>query len=218
MQTSELAALIKSRRSIRKWQDKPVPQQMLLDAIELGTWAPNSGNQQNWRFYVIFNTNTVKDIAAAWKEGASKMAYRTEMGQTSSNTPPGAHFTPSMLLSLAPAIIAVGTRRVARPMEEEIAKRAPTDDRAAKMLEWSNTLNARIQSVSAAIAYLLLALHQMGLGAFWMTGPLRLCKGEVEKILKVQDIDIVALIPVGYPAETPSSKRKPVSEVCEIIR
>ena len=32
-------------------------------------------------------------------------------------------------------------------------------------LQWSNTINARIQSVSAAIAYLLLVLHQMGLVA-----------------------------------------------------
>jgi nitroreductase len=59
----------------------------------------------------------------------------------------------------------------------------------------------------------------MGLGAVWMTGPLPQCKGEVEKILKVPaTMDIVALIPVGYPAESPSRSRKPVSEVCEIIR
>jgi len=46
MQTSDFTTLIKSRRSIRNWQDKPVPEQLLIDAIELGTWAPNGGNQQ----------------------------------------------------------------------------------------------------------------------------------------------------------------------------
>ena len=36
METSELASLIKSRRSIRAWQDKDVPEQLLLQAVEPG--------------------------------------------------------------------------------------------------------------------------------------------------------------------------------------
>jgi nitroreductase len=73
--------------------------------------------------------------------------------------------------------------------------------------------------VSAAIAYLLLILHQMGLGAVWMTGPM-LAKGSIESILKVpQDMDIVALIPVGYRGERPMLKgRRPLKEICEIVK
>jgi len=86
------------------------------------------------------------------------------------------------------------------------------------VLKWATTVDSRIQSVSVAISYLLLALHQMGLGAVWMTGPLPQSKGEIEKILKVPEtMDIVALIPVGYPAESPTRDRKPVGEVCTII-
>ena len=39
MNLTDLANLIKSRRSIRVWQDKPVPEEMLLQAIELATYA-----------------------------------------------------------------------------------------------------------------------------------------------------------------------------------
>jgi nitroreductase len=79
-------------------------------------------------------------------------------------------------------------------------------------------VDARIQSVSAAIAYLLLALHQLGLGALWMTSPLPQSKGEVEKILNCPSgMDIVALMPVGYPAEKPTRTRKPIREVSTII-
>jgi len=86
-------------------------------------------------------------------------------------------------------------------------------------LKWTTTVDARIQSVSAAITTLLLALHQMGLGAVWMTGPLPSCKGDLEKILGVApNMDIVALIPVGYPAESPIRNRKPAKDVCEVIR
>ncbi len=221
METGDFAALVKSRRSIRNWEDKPVPEQVLLDAIELGTWAPNGANQQNWRFYVILNKDTIKAIADAAQEGMSYMSSWPEMAQAMPPAPPPGSPPPAprMPMSAAPAVIAVGTSRTTNPRNEAIATRAATDARAAKMLEWNNTIDSRIQSVSAAIAYLLLALHQMGLGAVWMTGPLPQCKGEVEKILKTpEDMDIIALIPVGYPTESPTRDRKPVSEVCEIIR
>ena len=104
-------------------------------------------------------------------------------------------------------------------MERVFAAGEKADPRAAEMRRWNDTVDSRIQSVSAAITTLLLVLHQMGLGAVWMTGPLPQCKGDVEKILKVPaDMDIVALIPVGYPAETPTRDRKPVNEVCTLIR
>jgi nitroreductase len=197
-----------------------VPEQVLLDAIELATWAPNGGNQQNWRFYVILNKNTIKAIADAVQSGKSYMSTWSEIAQARPAPPPGSPPpAPRMPLSAAPAIIAIGCSQTTNPMEQAMTKRAATDPRAAQMLKWSTTVDSRIQSVSAAITTMLLALHQIGLGAVWMTGPLPQSKGEIEKILKAPaNIDIVALIQVGYPAESPTRNRKPVSEVCEIIR
>ena len=40
MKTDELGELIKSRRSIRAWQAKAVPESTILQAIELATYAP----------------------------------------------------------------------------------------------------------------------------------------------------------------------------------
>lgn len=220
METNEFAELIKSRRSIRNWQDKPVSEQILLDAVELATWAPNGGNQQNWRFYVILDKNIIKGISDAAQSGMSYMFSWPEMEQARPAPPPGSPPpAPRMPLSAAPAIIAVGTLQTTNAMDQAMEKHASTDPKAAQMLKWATTVNSRIQSVSAGIAYLLLALHQKGLGAVWMTGPMPHCKGEVEKILNVPtNMDIVALIPVGYPAESPAKDRKPVQEVCEIIR
>jgi nitroreductase len=73
--------------------------------------------------------------------------------------------------------------------------------------------------VASCIAYLLLVLHQMDLGAVWMTGPMT-AKGDIEKILEVPaGMDVVAFIPVGYSAHVPPSKgRKPVDQVCKVLR
>ena len=225
MQTAELAKLIKSRRSIRVWQDKPVAEELLLQAIELATWAPNGGNQQNWYFYVILNRNTINAIADAPQALREYMSSWPEMAQAGGPPgmprPDGGSPPPARpdALRTAPAVIVVATRKTENPMNAIIAERAKVDPKAKQIIDDLNTVASQVQSVSAAIAYLLLALHQMGLGAVWMTGPLPQCKGDVEKILKVPpDMDIIALIPVGYPGETPTKERRPVSEVCEVIK
>jgi len=41
MESAELTKLIKTRRSIRLFQDNPVPEAILIQAVETATWAPN---------------------------------------------------------------------------------------------------------------------------------------------------------------------------------
>jgi nitroreductase len=137
-------------------------------------------------------------------------------------TPPGVAPPPPPKrspLGDAPAMILIGAKQRINPMDKIIAERAKSDERAAMMLEWSRTIDSKIQSVSSGIAYLLLVLHQLGLGATWMTGTISQVKGEIEKILNVPaDVDIIAMVPVGYSTDTPVSFRKPVSEVCQVIK
>jgi hypothetical protein len=52
-----------------------------------------------------------------------------------------------------------------------------------------------------------------------MTGPVSQAKGDIEKILNVpSDIDIIAMIPVGYSTENLTGSRRPVNEVCQVIK
>ena len=64
---NELSDLIKTRRSIRKFQDRPVPEDLLIKALELATWAPNGGNFQPWRFVIISNKELIHKMADAVK-------------------------------------------------------------------------------------------------------------------------------------------------------
>lgn len=49
----ELMEAIRTRRSIRKFQNRPVPDDMLKTIIEAAMLAPSAGNQQPWHFVVI---------------------------------------------------------------------------------------------------------------------------------------------------------------------
>jgi nitroreductase len=217
MKLTDLDELIKTRRSIRVWLDKDVSEKLLMQAVELATWAPNAGNQQNWHFYVIVSRDTIKDIADAVQAYADQFGSWPEtkvLGDFAIGFQQRASF-----FRTAPAAIAVAASQYQSPVDKVLAEREKTDPQARQIRQWRATANSGIQSVSSAIAYLLLILHQMGLGAVWMTGPLQ-AKGEIEKILKVPSgMDIVAFLPVGYPAENPTPKeRRPIAQVAEVVR
>ena len=56
---------IKTRRSIRKFLDKKIPDSALWQILEAGNLAPSSGNIQNWRFLVVEDEAKKKMIAKA---------------------------------------------------------------------------------------------------------------------------------------------------------
>ncbi len=44
---------LRSRRSIRRFQGKEVPQDLLLKVLDTARWAPSSKNRQPWEFIVV---------------------------------------------------------------------------------------------------------------------------------------------------------------------
>ena len=217
MEFKELEDLIKTRISIRRWQKKPVAEDLLLKAVELATWAPNGGNVQNWYFYIITDQKTIQAIADAVQSSVDLMASWPEADDFGDTFKNYSRF--STFFRSAPAAIAVASSRYQSIADRLLEKREKADPQAREMREWRTVADSRIQSTAAGIAYLLLILHQMGLGATWMTGPMQ-AAGAIQKILKVKPgWEIVTFIPVGYPDDQPRPRsRKPVNEVTEVIR
>lgn len=217
MELDKLEELIKTRRSIRRWQDKPVPEALLFKAVELAAWAPNGGNQQNWFFYVITGRQTINAIADAVQKSVDLMATWPEAAEFGDTFKRYSQF--STFFRGAPAAIAVASSRYQSIADRLLEKRAEADPKAKEMRQKRNIADSRIQSTAASVAYLLLILHQMGLGATWMTGPIQ-AAGEIEKILRVKPgWDLVTFIPVGYPeGPVKDPGRKPISEVTEWVR
>lgn len=54
---SDLITLIRNRRSIRKFQEKPVEREKLLTCIEAARFAPSAENKQPWRFLILDDKN-----------------------------------------------------------------------------------------------------------------------------------------------------------------
>jgi nitroreductase len=214
---AELGELIKSRRSVRKFQAKPVPEEVLLKALELSAWAPNGGNNQAWRFFIVTNKDLINRMADAVKAKTELMASWPEAAQFGENVERWRKS--SDFFRSTPACIAVLMGRYSSVADRILRARGESDPVAREIRSYRQLGHSGLQSISAAITYLLLILHYSGLGATWMAGPQQ-AKKEIEKLLHVSpEWDFVALIPVGYPAETPKTAgRKPISEVIQFFR
>ncbi|MCI5131892.1 MAG: nitroreductase family protein, partial [Candidatus Electrothrix sp. EH2] len=55
--------LLKNRRSVRKYQDKPVAVELIQEMIRESTLAPNAGNEQPWKFIIVNNREMLKKIS-----------------------------------------------------------------------------------------------------------------------------------------------------------
>ena len=56
-------SLLKSRRSIRRYQPDPVPDWMVVQLLEAGRWAPSAGNRQPWAFIAVRDEAVRRQIA-----------------------------------------------------------------------------------------------------------------------------------------------------------
>ena len=180
----ELYEAIKGRRSIRKFKPDPVPKPVLDRILEMATWAPSGMNRQNWYFLVITG-----DRREALVQLASKSYDHVEpvLKEVFAEKPPVVEATKKFFMKLGGAPVLVFAYY-------EPCKEIP---------------ETSVQTVAAAIQNLLLAAHAEGLGACWMTGPLHVAD-QINQFLNIHDKTLVAVIPMGYPDQSPPApKRKP---------
>lgn len=61
----ELKEAIETRKSIRNYQDKPVPEEKLLRVLEAARLAPSASNRQRWKFIVVREEQRRQELSRA---------------------------------------------------------------------------------------------------------------------------------------------------------
>lgn len=191
---TEIINMLATRRSIRRYLPKPVPEEIIHHLLTGATWAPSAHNRQPWRFAVIQTEETKQHLASA-------MGAKLKRDLQADNVPESIiqkDVTRSHeRITNAPLIIIVCTS-----MED-------MDNYPDPIRQQSEWVMAT-QSTAMAIQNLLLAAHAFGLGACWMCAPL-FSQEVVQTTLGLpSNWEPQALITVGYPAETKEKTRFPV--------
>ncbi len=200
------------RKSIRRFKQTPVPDEDIQKILDAGRLAPSANNTQPWRFVVVTNRTVLKQMAEAVRQMIDRMIPYAENEKQAQRLAAykSNYYT---FFENAPVVIAVLMEGYDAGTDRLLAKMgySPQDIRRLRPLPG-------LQSVAAAIENMLLAIHALGYGSCWMTGPL-VALDAFEKLLGFgREKLIAALLPVGVPNENPPARpRKPLEEIMRVI-
>lgn len=194
MHEDEFWRLIQGRRSIRRYQPRPIPQPVLEQVLEAATWAPSAHNRQPWRFCVVTQAATQErlsqEMGQSWRRDLLADGADPEFVERRSQ------ISHARITGAAALILPCVT--LADMDAYPDAQRAAAEETMA------------IQSVALACQNLLLAAHHYGLGACWMCAPLFVPELVREVLDLPADWQPQALITLGYPAEEKVKERAPL--------
>jgi coenzyme F420-0:L-glutamate ligase/coenzyme F420-1:gamma-L-glutamate ligase len=190
-------SLLMGRRSIRRYEPRPVAFDIVTRLLEAALCAPSAHNRQPWRFAVIESFELKDKLARAM--GERLRADRTRDHDNAAAIEQDVGRSRSRIVEAPLCIL------VALSMEEM--------DRYPDMLRSEAEHTMAVQSTAMAMQNLLLAAHGFGLGASIMCAPL-FCPDVIVRALDLPTHwQAQALITVGYPAQYKTGKRRPLSEV-----
>jgi F420 biosynthesis protein FbiB-like protein len=195
---TDLDALIRGRRSVRKLLPDPVPTKVIRDAIEAAGWAPSPHGRQPWRFAVV-ESYAVKQRLA----GAMATAWQEQLaldGQDQAVI--GIRLRKSQDRITSAPVIVVACLYLA---DLDVY---PDPDRAE-----AERIMA-IQSFGAAVQNFLLHVYASGYDAGWMCAPL-FSPDVVRETLGLSSALIPhAMLPVGRAAADPVRRpRRPIDDL-----
>lgn len=188
---SQLLDTIHGRRSVRRYLQKRVPEDLVERVLEAARWAPSPHGRQPWRFAVLTKEATKERLARAMGE---EWRANLEMdGQSAEIVQKRLEGSRRRLLD-APVLVLIC-------LYLEYLDAYPDAER-----QRGETTMA-VQSLGAAAQNALLAAYDSGLDAGWMCAPL-FCPERVVEALGL-DPGLVphALLTLGYAEGDPPKRR-----------
>jgi nitroreductase len=179
---------IKTRRSVRAYQSKPVPRDIVNMVIDAGNEAPSAMNSQPWRFVVVENAEVKKKLLRVALPHARK------------------------ILDLVKESDPVRHEAIMKRLNE---LQDPVYYSAPVIIFVIGSGRYAPHSCPLACENMMLAAHSMGLGSCWVGfGSMVTDDEEVKGILEMKDDEtIFGPILLGYPEGYPERPQKKGSAV-----
>ncbi len=181
---------ISERRSIRRYKDTPVPDEMVETILKAAIQAPSGKNKQPWKFIVVKGVCRAEMVQVM----RSGIAKAKEQGMN-----PGSSEWTACVMEQAPVTIFVFNPEGAPPWMHHSVWQTFDDV-------------VDIQSVGAAIQNMLLAAQELGLGSLWICDVFYAYE-DLSQWLG-ESGEMIAAVSIGYANEAPAARpRKAMEEV-----
>ena len=198
---SEFYTAVNKRRTVREFSDRPVPRDIIEDAIRAAGTAPSGANLQPWHFSVVSGAETKSRIrVAAEIEEKEFYEHRASAEWLKALEPLGTD-THKPVLETAPYLIAVFLQKFGfLPDGRKVKHYYP------------------VESTGIATGILITALHVAGLVCLTHTpSPMKFLNDILDR--PKSDRPFLLLV-TGYPADDamiPDIHRKPLDEFVSFI-
>lgn len=203
----DLIDIINSRCSIRHFELKPIPNDIIDKIIKAGVRAPTASAAEQW-FFVVIEKETVRkklfDLIIK-----AHIIYAEKVLRRVADEKKLAKWKEKIVRErryYAPLYIAAYV-----DLREKVCK----DEYSDFEYLWA------VQSLSAAIENMILTAWSMGIGSVWLGVPM-LMKDEFNEVLGIKDknLDLMAILALGYPSKEPRIKgrKKDINKVTVFIK
>ena len=185
----ELKEAIYGRRSVRKYDGRPISEEDIREILEAGIMAPNASNYQPWYFVAIANQDKLQEVKEIMEKTSEIL-------------------TPSLTARFEkhPQVVAE-TKQFIRLMGNApccILAFLLKDD-----AEYERKELEFVESVAAAIENMLLTAYSKDIKSCWLTGPL---EAKMDAVLREKFAPdkgkMIAMITLGYSDQEPKAPRR----------
>ncbi|MBO6795263.1 MAG: nitroreductase family protein [Balneolaceae bacterium] len=193
--------LIKQRRTVREFSDRPIPEGVLENCLLAAGTAPNGANKQPWHFVVVTDPDIKKKIREAAEEEEHEFYNRRAPEDWLEDLVPFGTNEHKPFLETAPALIGIFAQSYHLSESGEKEKHYYVKE-----------------SVGIATGMLITALHNAGLATLTHTpSPM----GFLNQIMQRPSHEkAFLLLVVGFPAENvevPNIQKKALSEISTFL-
>jgi nitroreductase len=185
---------IATRRSIRKFKDTPVSNELLQKILTAGAQAPSGKNRQPWRFVVV-KENKRAEMVHVLRQGIARAKAE---GEDIGSSPWSAN-----VMEQAPISVFVIYPQGIPPWRKHSISQ-----------KFSEVVD--IQSIGAAIQNMLLAAQDLGLGSLWICDVFYAYEDLMNWL--GEKGELIAAVSFGYADESPAARsRKPMDEIVRVM-
>ncbi len=186
---------IEQRRSIRKFKDDDISDDIISELIDAARLAPSGCNAQPWRFKIVRDKE--------YKKLLSEAAYNQKF---ISEAPVVIVCCSDIKGYLDGTVSGVQDLEKNNAIENRISGILLNNVEDLKKMNISEVIPRISVNVAIAIEHIVLRSLDFGLGSCWV----RLVDGDkVKQIFKWDDsVHVVALLPIGLPAENPEPRKR----------
>ena len=192
---------IRRRRTVREFSDRPVPREIIEDALRAAGTAPSGANMQPWHYVVVGNTDLKRRIReAAEEEERAFYEHRASDEWLEALAPLGTD-EHKPFLEVAPWLIVVFLKKFTHDADGKRHKNYYT-----------------AESVGISVGMLLTALHLAGLATLTHTpSPMKFLN---EVLGRPKDERAYMIIVAGHPADdatVPTITKEPLEAISTFI-